>query len=59
MSGGKIYEPFNSDTSWNGPLSVVASSQGGEVFRALVQFCARELYVQGKRAKPLSSLGFM
>jgi hypothetical protein len=41
---GKSYEPFNSDTTWNGPLSVVPSSQGGEVFRALMQFCASELY---------------
>jgi hypothetical protein len=58
MSGGKSYEPFNSNTAWDGPLLAVPSRQGREVFRAFMQFYARELYIRGKRAKPLSSLGF-
>ncbi len=48
MGGGKRYEPFNFDTAWNGPLSTGPSSQGVEVFRAFMQFYARELYIPGR-----------
>ena len=57
MGGGKSHEPFKFIKSWNDPVSVVPSSQGGEVFRALMQFCASELYTSGKRARPFNFFG--
>ena len=57
MGGGKSCEPFKFNTARNGPLSVVPSSQGGKVFKALMQFCASELYTSRKRARPFNFFG--